>query len=237
MQRGTVTINVKGEGSFMLAAGRPDDVDAWVGKTAHNTVSGVSEDGKALQLTHADGEATAPSPAGSDLWVTTENASGELKYTWTPPADGDWSLLLADGRHQAGPELDHHDLPERHLHAVGHSAHGPRRPADPRRRRAAGPQAQVRHPSRRRQRGSSGDSTGGSPFARRAQAKAAARSEARKSAAATAAVPVVESPAADPGRDPGHRPAPSPRAAEKTVAAPRQRERSGCGAPERSWPC
>ena len=44
----------------MLAAGRPDDVDAWVGKTAHNTVTGVSEDNKSLQLEHADGEATAP---------------------------------------------------------------------------------------------------------------------------------------------------------------------------------
>ena len=94
-QGGTVKINVKGEGSFLLAAGRPDDVDAWVGATAHNTVSGVSDDGKALQLTHTEGEATAPSPAGSDLWVTTENASGELNYSWTPPADGDWSLLLA----------------------------------------------------------------------------------------------------------------------------------------------
>ncbi|HEX9088416.1 MAG TPA: hypothetical protein VF867_12920 [Arthrobacter sp.] len=95
LHEGTVTINVKGEGSFMLAAGRPDDVAAWVGTTAHNTVSGVSEDGKELQLTHADGEPAAPSPAGSDLWVTTENASGELKYNWTPPADGDWALLLA----------------------------------------------------------------------------------------------------------------------------------------------
>ncbi|MGO4493245.1 hypothetical protein AB4Y86_14305, partial [Arthrobacter sp. 2YAF22_2] len=92
---GTVKINVKGEGSFMLAAGRPDDVAAWVGKTAHNTVSGLSADGKTLQLQHADGEAAAPSPAGSDLWVTTENANGELNYNWTPPADGDWSLLLA----------------------------------------------------------------------------------------------------------------------------------------------
>ena len=59
---GTVKIHVKGEGNFMLAAGRPDDVDAWVGKTAHNTVTGVSEDGKSLQLEHTDGEATAPSP-------------------------------------------------------------------------------------------------------------------------------------------------------------------------------
>ena len=95
LHAGTVQINVKGEGSFMLAAGRPDDVDAWVAKTAHNTVAGVSDDGKALQLTHTDGEATAPSPAGSDLWVSTENANGAMNYSWKAPADGDWSLLLA----------------------------------------------------------------------------------------------------------------------------------------------
>jgi len=100
---GTVKINVKGEGSFMLAAGRPDDVDAWVGKTAHNTVSGVSEDNKSLQMTHTDGEAAAPSPAGSDLWVSTENASGELNYTWNAPADGDWSLLLASDGTKPAP--------------------------------------------------------------------------------------------------------------------------------------
>lgn len=100
---GTVKINVKGEGSFMLAAGRPDDVDAWVGKTAHNTVSGVSEDNKELQLTHTEGEAAAPSPAGSDLWVTTENASGELNYTWSAPADGEWSLLLASDGTKPAP--------------------------------------------------------------------------------------------------------------------------------------
>ncbi|MET3933449.1 hypothetical protein [Arthrobacter sp. OAP107] len=99
---GTVTIKVKGEGSFLLAAGRPDDVDAWVGKTAHNTVTGVSDDKKSLQVKHTDGEATAPSPAGSDLWVSSENASGELDYTWSAPADGDWSLLLAaDGKKPA----------------------------------------------------------------------------------------------------------------------------------------
>ncbi len=100
---GTVKINVKGEGSFMLAAGRPDDVDAWVGKTAHNTVSGVAEDNKSLQLAHTDGEAAAPSPAGSDLWVSTENASGELNYTWNAPADGEWSLLLASDGTKPAP--------------------------------------------------------------------------------------------------------------------------------------
>jgi hypothetical protein len=100
---GTVKINIEGDGNFLLAAGRPDDVDAWVGKTAHNTVTGVSEDGKSLQVEHADGDATAPNPAGSDLWVSTENASGELEYSWTPPADGDWTLLLASDGTQPAP--------------------------------------------------------------------------------------------------------------------------------------
>ncbi|MCQ6271740.1 hypothetical protein M8J71_14755 [Pseudarthrobacter sp. R1] len=100
---GTVKINIEGDGNFLLASGRPDDVDAWVGQTAHNTVTGVSEDGKALQVEYADGEATTPSPAGSDLWVSTENASGQLEYSWTPPADGDWTLLLASDGTQPAP--------------------------------------------------------------------------------------------------------------------------------------
>ncbi|TLM82468.1 hypothetical protein FDW83_12740 [Pseudarthrobacter sp. NamE2] len=100
---GTVKINIEGDGNFLLAAGRPDDVDAWVGQTAHNTISGVSEDGKSLQVEHSDGEAAAPNPAGSDLWVSTESASGELEYSWTPPADGDWTLLLASDGTQPAP--------------------------------------------------------------------------------------------------------------------------------------
>ena len=100
---GTVTINIEGDGNFLLAAGRPDDVEAWVGKTAHNTVTGVGEDRESLQIEHVDGEATAPNPAGSDLWVSTENASGELEYEWTPPADGDWTLLLAADGTQPAP--------------------------------------------------------------------------------------------------------------------------------------
>ena len=214
MRDGTVTISVKGEGSFMLAAGRPDDVEAWVGKTAHNTVSGVSEDGKALQLTHADGEATAPSPAGSDLWVSTENASGELKYNWTPPADGDWSLLLAADGTKPAPSSITMTFPNDTstpwaipfmvlggLLILAGAALLVLKPKSGTRPGAGSG-------------GSSDDSTGGSNFARRAQAKAAARNEARKSAAATAAVPVVEQPAGD-SKD-----ADAKGAAEKSVAAP-----------------
>jgi hypothetical protein len=96
-------ISIKGEGNFVLAVGRPDDVDAWVGKTAHNSITGVSEDGKSLQVAATDGEAKAPSPAGSDLWVETENANGQLDFTWTPPASGNWSLLLASDGTKPAP--------------------------------------------------------------------------------------------------------------------------------------
>ena len=100
---GPVKIKIQGEGNFMVATGRPDDVEAWVGETAHNTLTGVSADQKSLEVSSADGEATAPSPAGSDLWVSTEDASGDLDYTWNPPADGEWSLLVAGDGTQPAP--------------------------------------------------------------------------------------------------------------------------------------
>ncbi|HKU29695.1 hypothetical protein [Arthrobacter sp. NyZ413] len=100
---GPTKISIKGDGNFVLAVGRPDDVDAWVGKTAHNSVTGVSEDGKSLQVSAAAGDAKAPSPANSDLWVQTENANGQLDYTWTPPASGNWSLLVASDGTKPAP--------------------------------------------------------------------------------------------------------------------------------------
>ncbi|WP_442545456.1 hypothetical protein ACSBOX_07450 [Arthrobacter sp. KN11-1C] len=100
---GSRQINIKGDGKFVVAVGRPDDVDAWVGKTAHNSITGVSEDGKSLQVAGTDGEATAPSPAGSDMWVQTESANGQLDYTFTPPASGNWSLLLASDGTKPAP--------------------------------------------------------------------------------------------------------------------------------------
>jgi hypothetical protein len=102
-QGGTVKINVQGGANFLLAVGRPDDVAAWVGQTAHNTVTGITEKKDALVVEHAAGDATAPNPAGSDLWVSTESANGELEYSWTPPADGEWSLLLASDGTQPAP--------------------------------------------------------------------------------------------------------------------------------------
>ncbi|BCW71953.1 hypothetical protein [Arthrobacter sp. NicSoilB8] len=179
---GTVKINVKGEGSFMLAAGRPDDVDAWVAKTAHNTVAGVSDDGTSLQLVHTDGEATAPSPAGSDLWVTTENASGEMNYSWNAPADGDWSLLLAADGTKPAPSSITMTFPNDTSTpwAIPFMVLGGLLII-------AGVALMVLKPkSGSRGPGASGGDGGGTLFARRAQAKAEARRTSRDSQDSTA---------------------------------------------------
>jgi len=104
---GKVDLDIKGEGSFTVAIGRPDDVEAWVGKTAHNVVKGLDAEGKALDVQHVDGEAKAPNPADADVWASTQSGNGDLKFPWSAPDKGDWSLVIAsDGTKPAPAQLE-----------------------------------------------------------------------------------------------------------------------------------
>ncbi|WP_336712817.1 hypothetical protein [Arthrobacter sp. USHLN218] len=95
-----VDISVESDGEFLLAVGRAGDVDAWVGKAAHTSISGV--DGGQLQAETVKGDAEVPNPAGSDLWVSEETADGQADHRWIAPGDGEWSILLAaDGKQPA----------------------------------------------------------------------------------------------------------------------------------------
>ncbi|MGM0929312.1 MAG: hypothetical protein ACQEXN_06355 [Actinomycetota bacterium] len=88
-----VDVSVEADGDFLLAIGRAGDVDAWVGEAAHTSLTGI-EDGQ-LQGTVTEGDAKVPNPAGSDLWVSEEQAEGSIEHRWVAPADGEWSILLA----------------------------------------------------------------------------------------------------------------------------------------------
>lgn len=106
LRGGEADVTIKGDGNFVLAAGRPDDVAAWVGKTAHTTIDGGSADGKQLTATYTAGDPTAPSPAGADTFATSQSASGTLDYHWDLPDDGAWQLVLATDGTKPAP----HDI-------------------------------------------------------------------------------------------------------------------------------
>ncbi|MER2134236.1 MAG: hypothetical protein ABS910_06085 [Arthrobacter sp.] len=97
-------ITVRSEDGVFLAVGRSADVEAWVDGAAVTRIGAGEEDSLTADTT--EGEATVPSPAGSDLWVSEETADGELSYTWTKPAAGEWSVLVAsDGTAPAPTEI------------------------------------------------------------------------------------------------------------------------------------
>ncbi|WP_341393661.1 hypothetical protein [Arthrobacter sp. G119Y2] len=87
-----VDLTFSGEGPFLMAVGRADDVDAWVGDA---TVLRVAADGDSLASEVTEGTPTVPNPAGSDLWVSEQEVDGETTFTWDAPASGDWQILLA----------------------------------------------------------------------------------------------------------------------------------------------
>lgn len=97
-------LSIKAEGEFLSVVGRQTDVDAWVGDSAANVVTGVDTDAHVLQVNQRTGQNTSPNPAGSDLWVSEEKHNGTWDgATWTAPADGDWTLMLATDGKSAAP--------------------------------------------------------------------------------------------------------------------------------------
>ncbi len=106
-----VDYTLTGDGDYTVMLGQTRDIEAWIGDAAHNTVTGVETevpDGHdpRVVVEHTEGEATVPDPAGSDLWVDTQEASGTIDQRWSVPSEGDWSLLVAaDGTEPAPAEM------------------------------------------------------------------------------------------------------------------------------------
>lgn len=106
-----VEYSLTGEGDYTVMLGQTRDIEAWVGEAAHNTVTGIETevpDGQDLRVVveHTEGEATVPDPAGSDLWVDLQEASGTIDQRWSVPSEGEWALLVAaDGTEPAPAEM------------------------------------------------------------------------------------------------------------------------------------
>ncbi|MGM7670061.1 hypothetical protein [Microbacterium sp. A93] len=106
-----VEYTLTGEGDYTVMLGQTRDIEAWVGESAHNTVTGIEAEVAGGQdprvvVEHTDGEATVPDPAGSDLWVDLQEASGTIEQRWSVPSEGEWALLVAaDGTEPAPTEM------------------------------------------------------------------------------------------------------------------------------------
>jgi hypothetical protein len=96
-------ITINAEGKFTASLVRSADAQAWVGKAAHTTITGINAGESLLESTSETGEAEVPNPADSDLFQATENADKTMTYSWTNPDEGSWTLLLAADGKAAAP--------------------------------------------------------------------------------------------------------------------------------------
>jgi len=101
---GTQTVTVGGGKTVFVAAGRETDVRAWIGKTSYNIVSWNARKGAFSQRTVTGSAKTAPSPAGSDLWVQEYSGSTELTRKINAPSDVAL-LVAADGKAAAPSKI------------------------------------------------------------------------------------------------------------------------------------
>ena len=106
-----IEYTVTGDGEFTLMYGQLRDIEAWVGDAAHNRIDGVNTDVErgedpTVEVTFVDGEPEAPNPVNSDLWLATQEVTGEVTQRWTSSDAGEWALLIAtDGTAPAPSEF------------------------------------------------------------------------------------------------------------------------------------
>ncbi|WP_108717885.1 hypothetical protein [Miniimonas sp. S16] len=98
-----VTITVTADSPDQAVAvifGRDVDVDGWVADAGVQHVTGLA-DWDALTTEETEGVGDAPDPVGSDMWLRTEQGTGEVSFQWDVPQDRTVLLVARDG--SAGP--------------------------------------------------------------------------------------------------------------------------------------
>ncbi|GAA2081686.1 hypothetical protein GCM10009840_17000 [Pseudolysinimonas kribbensis] len=98
---GTQTVTIAGSKTVFLAAGRRNDVRAWIGTTSFADVGWSAKRLAFTQQSVTGQHRTAPSPAGSDLWV--QESTGSTEITRKIDAPSDVALLVASNGKSAAP--------------------------------------------------------------------------------------------------------------------------------------
>lgn len=96
MRPGPVTVRAEGEGTVHLARMREQDATAWVGESAHVTVTGL-QDERTLATERTDGESEVPDPTGSVMWLDGASGDGSAELTWEDRPGRYLLVVAADG--------------------------------------------------------------------------------------------------------------------------------------------
>ena len=78
---GPARLTVEGTGDVTIAQASKENVDAWVGDTAHTEITGLTSE-SALKAEKSDGKDSAPNPAAADLWTSVQTGAAPQTPNW-----------------------------------------------------------------------------------------------------------------------------------------------------------
>ncbi|WP_218974411.1 hypothetical protein [Streptomyces sp. NP160] len=106
---GQVVVTARGDGPVLLARGGAGDVAAWARGTTSSSATGLDDDG-GVRVERADGAASAPDPAGSDLWTAQQRGEGRAQLRLGPSsalgAGAQAVLVASDGASPAPARVE-----------------------------------------------------------------------------------------------------------------------------------
>lgn len=94
---GPAKLTVQGKGDITVAQASKENVDAWVGDTAHTTITGL-QDEHTLKTAKSKGADSAPNPAHADLWNSVHTEKGKQTLKWDQDAGRTTFLIATDGK-------------------------------------------------------------------------------------------------------------------------------------------
>jgi hypothetical protein len=99
------TLTVTGEGELSISQASKENIDAWVGETAHTSITGLADE-STLAVEKTDGEPQAPDPAGGDLFEGQVTGQGEAALEWDSEATRSTFLIASDGQAPAASTVE-----------------------------------------------------------------------------------------------------------------------------------
>ncbi|WP_285623548.1 hypothetical protein [Kineosporia sp. NBRC 101677] len=88
-----------------VGIGRASDVDAYLGESATDRITGLDrETGTLITTTSGRDQAEVLDPASADVWAVSALGPGSAKLSWPDTSSGQWRLVIATDGSRPAPE-------------------------------------------------------------------------------------------------------------------------------------